>query len=464
MSNAIAQQALALSASASGALPSAMTVAQSQVSGLPAALAALQPGVTTLEAFGAVGDGTTNDQAAYTAAFAALAAGTYHTILLGAKTYLLGSGGNGSLPAGCSIVGQGNASILKTATNASIVKIVSAAKCSVRDFRIEGNSGSAAQIGIQAGDSAVALSLPVDLTVSGIYCYNLGWGFKFSSNLSAAQGPTVTDCKAEACAVGGFWFYLGEYTTLANCQANYNVGTGVIGVKVESGNIHWVGGSVNANTVGVQIDTTSNAAHGAFVGTLINHNGTPVRGAGVVSLPNGFKFVGCHMYGGTVYLTKCEGFHFADCTLDANDYIFEGSKNTVFENCLFATLTPSPFDSYLGNASTTTWRNCRRVADGRVVSWAEYGTATANKAIGEKYLPDSVQYIGTDAITITLPSPALWTGYSIRFKQKLTGSVSFILARFASESIEGVAANYTVSGALASVTVQSDGTNWWIVP
>lgn len=326
-------------------------------------------GACTLEQFGAVGDGVTDDQAAWDAAFVALTAGTYRTLLLGAKTYFLGSGGNKLLPAGCSILGQGSATILKTSTNASVIKVVSAAKCLVGNFRIEGSGGSASQVGVQVGAVGTASSCPVDFYMFNVYAKNLGWGFVLSENAIAYQGPCISDCIADGNAVGGWWLNTAEYTTLANCSSvNHGAGAGSpIGVLLQAGNVVWTGGNITHNGVGVQVDDGANGIHGSFNGTTINHNAVALKVNGAGNLTAGHKFVGCHFYGGDLWLVDCIGFQFLGCTFGVADYIFQGSIGTLFSNCKFDSTAPGIFDDYLGSQSSTRWENCTLISDGRSV-------------------------------------------------------------------------------------------------
>lgn len=65
--------------------------------------------------------------------------------------------------------------------------------------------------------------------------------------------------------------------------------------------------------------------------------------------------------------------------------------------------------------------------------------------------------------TLTLPSPSNNTNRAIRIKRIGTGTGLVTIARNGSESIDGVAANYTLPVSLDWVQLQSDGTNWYIL-
>lgn len=67
------------------------------------------------------------------------------------------------------------------------------------------------------------------------------------------------------------------------------------------------------------------------------------------------------------------------------------------------------------------------------------------------------------ACSVQLPSPATFTGL-VTFKDIVDASAfNITIKRAASESINGSAANYVISTLGASVTLCSNGTNWFLV-
>jgi hypothetical protein len=89
-----------------------------------------------------------------------------------------------------------------------------------------------------------------------------------------------------------------------------------------------------------------------------------------------------------------------------------------------------------------------RVSD--VALSVEAKNANFNAAYG-------VIYLTTGAIDVQLPVPSL--AKTIRIKK--TDSSTVTLVRDGLESIEGVAANYALNSTRESVTLVSDGTNWF---
>jgi hypothetical protein len=66
------------------------------------------------------------------------------------------------------------------------------------------------------------------------------------------------------------------------------------------------------------------------------------------------------------------------------------------------------------------------------------------------------------AITINLPTAAILAGRIFVFKRVNAGANNVVIDPAASETIDG-AATYTLSAQWASVTIISNGTNWFII-
>jgi hypothetical protein len=69
----------------------------------------------------------------------------------------------------------------------------------------------------------------------------------------------------------------------------------------------------------------------------------------------------------------------------------------------------------------------------------------------------------SSARTINLPAPTLSARITIKDAGGLAATNNITVARNASEEIEGVAASYLIQGDWASITLTSDGTDWFIV-
>ncbi len=248
-------------------------------------------GTCTLEEFGAVGDGITSDQPAYGAAAAACAAGTCRALRLGAKTYFVAPVNDSPWPMGCSIIGQGSASVLKTISNTSVVLLRDTnmanrqKSTSFAHFTIEGNSTGATQNGIKVGYQSDGASR---VRVTDVTAHHLGGiGFAMAYSDDAAIGPQLDGCRAYNCTTG---FAL-QQSVATNISADYCS----IGVDVIGGNVNVIGGLIRGCTTGAYVRGGGNDSHGSFSSVQFLHNTTALR---IGAILNGHLFSGCMFYQG----------------------------------------------------------------------------------------------------------------------------------------------------------------------
>lgn len=119
--------------------------------------------VCTPEDFDAVGDGVTDDQSAFDAAYSAILAGTYNALVLGAKSYFLSEGY--TVQSGSSLIGWGEKSVITSDQNIDIVK-TDGFNHTLMNFRVVGSDSGANQVGIRAASNF--------LTAYGITVQNTG--------------------------------------------------------------------------------------------------------------------------------------------------------------------------------------------------------------------------------------------------------------------------------------------------
>lgn len=292
--------------------------------------------VCTLEMFGAVGDGSTDDSTAIDAAETALTAGTYKTLRLGARTYL--GTWDFTIPANCSVIGQGpGGTILKTTTDGPVFN-VGGEDTLIADLTILGNSTGSSQRGIVDGDPASAGSGHSRCQIRNVVLKDLGAdGYRYAQNpLSSGaptfQGPILSNVLADGCATGFRFDTRGEYARLSNCSAQRCTW----GAYIDAGNVGWCGGSITKNTNGIDLVHGTNSAHGEIVGVAINHNLTiSIRYRTIL----GQRLVGCSLFqGATGSLTvtaDAKGLMFANCQLDPADIVLETGAECEFSDCLF---------------------------------------------------------------------------------------------------------------------------------
>lgn len=189
---------------------------------------------------------------------------------------------------------------------------------------------------------------------------------------------------AVGCAVG-FDMQAGsgaEYGTWANCSA---VGNGT-GVQMAAGNHVWTGGAITDNDIGVDLLDGANHLHGSFVGTLINHNTTLVRGTDVQL-----------------------GHTFADCRFYDGAFDFDGCANIVFEGGVMDDVT---FNNDAGTAGSYNYvRNVNFPGDTPVSSVS--GTA-----------PGKLQFVRNYGPGITRALNAPWEHYVSVYRSTATQAVS----------------------------------------
>ena len=302
-------------------------------------------GTVTLEQFGAIGDGVTDDTAAY---ISAVASGK--TILLGARTYLVNGTAGWAIASittpGQGIIGVGDQSVLKTTSNYAVVDASSGAGLNVfKNFRILGNSTGAAQHGITTGhDSAGTGQSRIE--IEGVTCEALGGrGFSLEYTSISFLGPRLTNCLAFGCLGYGFYFAVSDYVTCTNCVA-MNCGPG--GVYSATGNLMWTGGAITANTsgsgYGILWDVSGNDGHSQIVGCEINHNTIAIK---VNAIVNGLSFVGCNVYYGTIdcSLTTASPVVFKQCFVDVTSVTgaSSGVGTVRFDDCVWPMANANTF-------------------------------------------------------------------------------------------------------------------------
>lgn len=303
-------------------------------------------GTCSLEQFGAVGDSVTDDTAAWQAAAAAILAGTYGTVVLGAnRTYLITTG-TLVLGAGRSIVGQGPGSIIKTSGDHIVVHI-NGERAAALNFRIEGDNGTSSQHGVQVGTNGVGM--PVRFRVAGVSVEDCYYGFRFiGPSLSNYEGGLVSDCQAVDCNIAYSFTEQAEYVTCVNCHAWGSLAglrSPGVGFDIGAGNVVVVGGSSSSNIYGSRLLTGTNDAHGIFVGTEFNHNASPILSQAIVY---GHTYVACHMYGGEAWLNGGTSIRFYDSHLNfdaGSGLLCNGASAAILKNCTFSTNIGFSIDS-----------------------------------------------------------------------------------------------------------------------
>lgn len=284
--------------------------------------------------YGAVGDGVTNDAAAFNAA--ATAAGVNGSVFVPAKTYNLNDPVN--ILNGQTWLFDG--AILQHTDDTKIILRANA----VSDWAILGSvilkgtltgAATAAETGLYITDGK-------RYRVEGVQAKLFkGKGIWLDgTNAGALRGDRgqFTDCAAYESTVG-IQIDAGagaEYNTWSNT----NISGCITGMIMAAGNNTVMGGSIVDNTTGVKLNAGANHCHGMFVGVNINHNNSENLHA--ENIANGHTFSACHFYGnggstGIIWFEGSRGLHVHGGVIDCHIYNDGGGSSglNIVENNFF---------------------------------------------------------------------------------------------------------------------------------
>lgn len=328
-------------------------------------------GTCTLEQFGAVGNGVADDSAAMTAAVAALTAGTYRTLVLGAATYQLNSGPY-VIPTKCSVRGQGRYSSILRCIGDHGCFDVGGDYVSFFDFQVLGDdptpctNNHRAQFAIRNGVTGVGFSHSHCL-ISNVYARDCGgdaFTFRRSQSYSNQVGSYLVGCEADGGWTGFLTAESAEYIQLVGCSAHHMHN---YGLSVSSGNVFATGCTFSQNeNIAVHLGTGSNDSHGGATGCTINHAGVALVSAGAIT--NGWVFSGCRIIAGSISLVGSSGVVFDGCEMNGAGYTytFNASVGTAFNGCMFYGADPTISES---NNPSTSFGDDNRLLDGSVPTW-----------------------------------------------------------------------------------------------
>lgn len=369
----------------------------------------------TPEDYGAIGNGTTNDNTAIQNAINA-ASQVKKAILFSNKTYsVTGLVISDSI----TMIGMGYKTILATSSNTPIVSITGSYN-NIKNIHFKGNSTGSNQNGISAVGNSSLTAYRIFNYVNGCYGENLGGSLIYSQYMVGTNSGNghegafyVSDCEASNCTNGFFFDTRAEYNTLVNCQT-YSC---TAGFNIVGGNNTITGGKAVQCTYGAYLSSGTNDSHGAFIGTLLNHNTNNVYSTGI---SNGMLFNDCNIYSGNIQILTSESVIFNNCALGGTFTITTtNSTNTLFNDCRFyqtptITITgDAPVGKncdFIGTQPTNIFNDGGKTVDysatSTITGWSSFTVKQLNYAINGKVATVWFQIEGTSnssTTSVTLP-------------------------------------------------------------
>lgn len=302
-------------------------------------------GYVNVEWFGAKGDGSTNNDAAFLAA-----RNTGRNIII--PNGIFNTSDPVELYNGQSIFGNGrNSVIFNTANNHAIV-------CdsgnTVKGLAIYGDATIGSYTSNKLSQNGVRIT-GTGVLVEGVYFRGLGGSaVRVDSTLNAYFGTSrIIGCYGENNNIGLNFDIWGEYVTASNCGFSLCN----IGARIVAGNISLIGGDYNNNKVGVWlVGGGGNDGHCVASGVKINHNTDyAVRADDLVE---GYTFDGCMLYYGGIWLKDCQLVTFVNCDINTtgNGLKEEGAKDCYFLNNKFRQF-PGHQPNFNGDPSRVFFQN-----------------------------------------------------------------------------------------------------------
>jgi len=368
--------------------------------------------VVSVEDFGAVGNGITNDTLAIQAA---LNTGKYVAMTAG-KTYV--ASGLEAVANGALVCFSGRATI-KVPTGAGLYGLI----IRQSNFTLDGVNFEGGNLG-PYNTATPTFGARVGVSVGNAF----GTGIQL-------QGITVQNSDIYGFDYAGFYggevqigFVFGKRVSLhnINCRDNYvNIWcsprfeyiqatlcygyNGFAGVIVQGGNNKFSGCSFENNYQNCQLATGENDAHGGFTNCSFNHNAAGGYGLYAENIIYGMAFTNCFFWYGNIELKNTIGVQIRNSEIVVSTITINGGGvNSIDDNWFRDPITPT----FIGSTFTTFRRNRTNSTNTSFVPvyGDVYGQSTASNlgalplAIGTVGVATSLQclygtkkYMGVDA-------------------------------------------------------------------
>ena len=289
---------------------------------------------STLEEFGAVGDGVTDDSVALQLAIDSgkplfVTKKTFRiteTILVSSNLLITGGGGN---------------SIVFVDANKNAFR-AEGINNSFSNFSIIGNGVGTSQDGIKISGNYNYTADRQNNIITGMRINNLGGAginsYKFYGsdiNTKYEGSLSVSNCIISDCNYGISNTTRAEY----NLYTNIKIQNCHHGFYTNSGNVSFIGGAITGcDNTGVNIGQGANDGHSQFVGTMINHNATNV----LTNQDRNYTFSACTIYVGNIKVLGSGKTMFRGCDFYLAGYTLHTNGKSQFNDCEFNSL-PSTY-------------------------------------------------------------------------------------------------------------------------
>jgi hypothetical protein len=278
----------------------------------------------TPEQYGALGDGSTNDQAAIASAVA-----TGFPVFFGQKNYRVTSTTN--LPTGTTILGCGASSIISTTSNISVFTVTGSG-VTIDNISFTGNSTGASQRAIDVTGNAGLTLAYNNIKLNGLTINLFGGSGIYATLVVGHTGSfhegsvKAVNCFINSCGTGINADTRAEYLSFTGCH----IYACTVGLRIVGGNGTFKSGSIVDCTTVISHVGGTNDGKWQIEGNLINHNTTVLTSAAVTSL-------------GSIYTNN---------SFCANGTLTLTSSPHKFNTNLFSTTTIN-----ITNSGTSEWIN-----------------------------------------------------------------------------------------------------------
>jgi len=297
--------------------------------------------IADVRAFGAKGDGVTDDTTAIQAAL-----DSNRNVYVPNGTYIVS---NLTLNNNQKLYGDGASSTLRFKTGSTGFMLEANTNgVFLTNLGLDGgNSQNYSAVGAAGNRSGIHLSeFSYNSIIDNVAVFgfnNIGIALNGNSSTQRIAPPTITNTNVYMNYVGIDTGYLmttstdtngGEYVRISAIDATFNR----IGVRIASGNVILNNSIIETNGYGIYIAGIQNNSHGTIVGNLINHN--TVYGLYATDSENGMSIIGNQSFYGDWYLNNVTGFNIQGNTFKGGEtdfFLINGGTNYMKGNWFTAT-------------------------------------------------------------------------------------------------------------------------------